>query len=588
MKLHRLSLGSSRHDTLVARRAKYLTVILGLALFCILIRLFYWQIWLGGELRQQAMSQYAKKIVKSGLRGPIYSHDNYPLAFSLPAYDLVANPSQVQDSSHLANDLTEFITRQASDSSDLASSPADLNAWLNQKLKLPSKRVLLAQKLTQNAKDLLLQKRWTGLSFEETQNRIYPESSMSAHILGFVGQDASGQPIGYFGIEGGLDRELKGRIIKKSILADALGLEIKTKPEPQPELDGRLIKLTVRRDVQFTIDTMLKEAIKKYQAKSGEVIVMEPQTGNILGLANWPSFDPNHYQAYDPSLYKNQSVSAGYEPGSTFKILTLASGIEAGVVTPDTKCPVCSGPRVIDKYTIRTWNDVYNPDISMTEALAKSDNTAMIFAAQKMGESTFRSYLNKFMIGQATGLELQEDSATPFPKSFGPVELATASFGQGISTTSLQLIRAVAAIANQGLMMQPRLVEGYADNNTSPLQTLPPKPLNQVVSETTAQLMTKMMMESALHGEAQWTVSRTHQVAGKTGTSQIATLGGYDEDKTIASFIGFAPPDNPRFIMLVKLVEPQSSPWAAETAAPLWYKIADRLYLLLEMPPDVN
>ena len=587
MKLHRLSLAQSSQN-LILNRVKYLVILFGLALLSILIRLFYWQIWTGGELRQQAMSQYSKNIVRRGLRGSIYTHDNYPLAFSLPAYNLVADPTRVENKTELAGYLTDWLTSQASDSSPLATAPAELNNWLNQKLTTQSRRVLLAEKLSQDVKELLAQKRLAGLSFEETQDRVYPESSMAAHVLGFVGQDENGQPTGYFGVEGGLDRELKGRVQKKSILADALGLEIRTRPEPQPKLDGRYIQLTIRRDVQYTIDTMLRSAIDQYQAKSGEVIVMEPSTGNILGLANWPSFDPNHYQAYEQGVYKNQSVSAGYEPGSTFKIITLSAGIDSGTVTPDTQCPACSGPRLIDKYTIRTWNDVYHPNITMAEALAKSDNTAMIFVAQKMGEPTFRTYLNKFMIGQPIGLELQEDTATPFPKTFGPVELATASFGQGISTTSLQLVRAVGAIANRGLMMQPRLVAGYADDNTSPLQPVPTKALNQVISANTAQTMTELMVGSALHGEAQWTVSRTHQVAGKTGTSQIASQGGYDETKTIASFIGFAPPDNPRFIMLVKLVEPQTSPWAAETAAPLWYKIADRLYLLLDMPPDVN
>jgi cell division protein FtsI/penicillin-binding protein 2 len=222
----------------------------------------------------------------------------------------------------------------------------------------------------------------------------------------------------------------------------------------------------------------------------------------------------------------------------------------------------------------------------MRDALAKSDNVAMIYAAETMGAETFTSYLKKFGIGERIHIDLQDDTTTPFPSKWGEVELATASFGQGISTNSLQMVRAVGAIANQGILVRPKIIYSVTDHQTGQEIVTPPKEERQVVSAETARTVTEMMVNAARSGEAQWVFSDTHTIAGKTGTSQIPIPGGYKEDATIASFIGFAPIDNPQFVMLVKLVEPQSSPWAAETAAPLWYQIASRLFLLLNIPPD--
>ncbi len=222
----------------------------------------------------------------------------------------------------------------------------------------------------------------------------------------------------------------------------------------------------------------------------------------------------------------------------------------------------------------------------MEQALAKSDNTAMMYITDLLGADRFKTYVQKFGIGHTLGIELQEDTSTPFPQKWGPVELATISFGQGISTNSLQITNAVAAIANGGSLMRPMLVSSVEDTVSNESIEIKPQTIRQVVSPQTASTVTNMMITAAQSGEAQWTSSKSHTIAGKTGTSQVANAGGYDENKTIASFIGFAPPENPKFIMLVKLTEPTTSPWAAETAAPLWYKIASKLFLLLQIQPD--
>jgi cell division protein FtsI/penicillin-binding protein 2 len=256
------------------------------------------------------------------------------------------------------------------------------------------------------------------------------------------------------------------------------------------------------------------------------------------------------------------------------------------MVGPNTTCTSCAGPRVIGGYTIKTWNNEYHPNITMTEALEKSDNVAMMFVSDLLGKDRQIDYLKRFAIGEPLHLDLQEDTKTPFPSHFGPVELATSSFGQGISTTSLQLMRAVGAIANHGQMMRPQIVEKVIDHQRG--QELPIEPVveRQVISPQSAETMSTMMVNSALHGEAQWAVLKRYTIAGKTGTSQIPIPGGYAADKTVATFIGFAPPENPKMIMLVKLTEPTSSIWAAETAAPLWFHLAEKVFLLLGVPAD--
>ena len=344
--------------------------------------------------------------------------------------------------------------------------------------------------------------------------------------------------------------------------------------------------MTIRRDLQSIIETELEKGMNKYGAKSGEIVVLNPQTGQILALAALPKYDQKKFHQYDTKLYKNPLLVDLFEPGSIMKTLTVAIGIDTKTITPNTQCPRCEGPVKIGKYNIKTWDNQYHPQITMSDALAKSDNTAMVYISQEVGQDRFQEYLKDFGIGEELGVELQGDNQTPFPKKWGPVELATRSFGQGISTTSLQIAKAVAAIANQGKLMKTQIIQSVSNPDGTKIE-VKPKMIRQVISADTAAQVTQMMVHAAKDGEAKWTYSKTHSVAAKTGTSQIPSKkGGYKQNATIASFIGFAPPENPQFLMLVKLVEPQTSPWAAETAAPLWFKIAKKLFLSLNIPPD--
>ena len=570
------------------KRESILLIGVLLSLLAITARLFYWQVVQAKSLQAAAEDQYQRTVTTAGSRGAIYTADGYPLVTNEPIYRLFAHPHILSERpAFIAQSLVDILAeQQAATGAAKVALEEELTAKLS---KTDTKWVSLFQSVTEESKNKITELDIVGLGFDPYERRAYPEASMAAHITGFVGKDSEGVDVGYFGIEGALEKELQARSTTSTVLTDALGLQLFGNNSQLPRtLDGREVVTTIRRDVQFILEQYLEAGIEQYGATSGEVIVMEPSTGKILGMATFPNYDQAQFYKYEPELYKNPSVANVYEPGSTFKVLTVAAGIDAGVITPETTCPKCAGPRTFGKYTIRTWNDEYHPDITMEQALAKSDNTGMIFIAEQLGTDTFVSYLQKFGIGKALDIDLQEDTSTPFRDSWGPVELATTSFGQGVSVNSLQLVRAVGAIANQGKMMKPIIVDKVRDPLSGDTLVTPIQQEAEVVSPQTASTVTSMMITAAQAGEAQWTASKTHTIAGKTGTSQIAVEGGYAEDRTVASFIGFAPPKNPQFIMLVKLTEPSSSPWAAETAAPLWYKIADRLFLLFTIPPDRN
>lgn len=574
------------------QRSRIVFVVMTIGFMAVIARLFYWQVVQAAQLQAAADNQYSKSKTLTGSRGLIFSSDNYPLVANETVYRLFAQPKIISEQpSKLADELTEILLTELPEASTTAEYKKQTELLENQlanKLSQTDKNwISLFQPLSQQTKERIETLNIFGLGFDEYEQRWYPEASIAAHVTGFVGKNEDGEDTGYFGVEGALNKELSARRSLSTVITDALGRKLLGNKDSDAGLiDGRSVTTTIRRDIQYLLYTNLESAMERYGAKSGEIIVIEPSTGKILGMVALPNYDPAHFSEYPSEYYKNPSIVSTYEPGSTLKVLTVAAGIDAQKISPTTVCPVCAGPRVFGKYTIRTWNDVYNPNITMTDALAKSDNTAMIYISELLGANTFESYLKKFKIGEELHIDLQEDTSTPFPSKFGPVELATMSFGQGISTTSMQLVRSIASIANGGMMMRPYIVEKVEDESGK--QTMmQPQEEGRVISREAARKVTEMMITSAHSGEAQWTARHAYSVAAKTGTSQIPSPdGGYEEDKTIASFVGFAPAHEPAFIMLVKLVEPQSSPWAAETAAPLWYTIADDLLMHLDVSPD--
>ncbi|MBI2033136.1 MAG: penicillin-binding protein 2 [Candidatus Levybacteria bacterium] len=415
--------------------------------FFIIVRLFYWQVVKADELSTLGKSQYGTVITLSAKRGEIKTSDGFPIATNKLSYLLYANPKEIKEKEKTTLLLSDLLQQ------DRASISAQLE---KDKFWVPIKRGV-----DEKVKEKIEQMHFPGVGFEEESVRFYPESSMAAQLLGFVGKDELGEDKGYFGLEGYYDRQLKGRTITTIQIRDALGRPIVSRRNDNiREKSGRSLVLSIDRAIQYTVEKKLEEGIIKYGAVGGMVGVIDPKSGNILALANYPSFDQRNYQEYDGSLYKNPFITNVYEPGSTFKALVMASGIDSKTVKPDTKCPICAKPIEIGGYEIRTWNNKYRENSSMIEVIQHSDNTGMVYVVKSMGLDKTLSYFHKFGIGDATGIDLQGEIAPGLRQrdEWYPIDLATAGFGQGISVTPIGLLSGFSAIANGGYRMEPHVV----------------------------------------------------------------------------------------------------------------------------------
>lgn len=540
----------------------------------VLIRLFYWQVVKAQELSDLGLSQYGAVITLFPQRGEIKTSDNFPIASNKISYLVFANPKEIKDKKNTIKILSETLKVDR----------ASVSATLSKNLFW----VPIAHKVDPKIKDKLESLTLSGIGYEKEYSRFYPEASMAAQLIGFVGKDESGKDKGYFGVEGFYDRLLRGKEGVAIQVHDAFGKPILSKINPRnPQIDGSSLVLSIQRPVQFLVEKRLKEGIEKYGASSGMVGVMDPKTGNMLAMASFPNFDPEKYQYFSQDLYKNPYISNRYEPGSTFKPLVMSSALDAGVVKPDTKCPVCGAPLEIGGFEIHTWNNKYYKDTNMVEIIQHSDNTGMVYVSQKLGLDKMLSYLTKFGIGSPTGVDLQGET-TPSLKSkdsWYKVDLATASFGQGISVTAVELLDAVAAIANGGKRMEPHVVSAIETEDGKTVK-VDPKVLGSPVSSKAAKIMTEMMVNAVNKGEASWTRLKGYRVAGKTGTASIPIQGHYDPNSTITSFVGFGPADDPKFVMLVVLNKPTASIYGSETAAPIFFSIAKDLFALYNIAPS--
>lgn len=544
-----------------------------LVLFYALIvgRLSYWQVVRAQDLRNMGLAQSTETITNPPQRGEILFQDGYPLATNRFSYLMYANPQIIETKYDYARKISQLVGRE--EASISAALEKDL-FWVN-----------LAENLSLEKKREIEKMEFKGIGFETRAARYYPEASMSAHLVGFVGRDNYGDDKGYFGIEGYYDQLLQGRGGASYIIRDALGNPILSDIREEEKIDGRTIKLTLDRTIQYIVEEKLKSGIASYEAEGGTVIVMNPRTGAVLAMASFPQFDPQKY--YESTDFQNPAISNLYEPGSTFKVLVMAAGIDAGVVKPNTKCNECAKPVEIGEYQIKTWNNKYYPNTTMTEVIQHSDNTGMVFTARKLGVDKLIDYLERFGMGSITNIDLQGEATGVIrdEESWYPIDLATASFGQGISITPIQLLTAVNSIANDGIMMKPYVASVITDESGKAFETEPEK-IGEPIKSSSAKVMTAMMVNAVEKGESKWTKLKGYRVAGKTGTAQIPVAGHYDPSQTIASFVGFYPAEDPSVSMLVLVNRPKTSIYGSETAAPIFFKIAEDVINYYKIPPS--
>lgn len=510
-----------------------------------------------------------RKIIPN--RGRILDRNMDPLAVNQTKYLLYVEPKKVKDRDHLIEEIDEVLSLGES---TLEARIDPTKVWV-------SVRGNIDKKTKEKLEALKLE----GIGFEEEKHRYYPEASLAAHLVGFLGRDAEGERVGYFGVEGYYEQDLAGLpgVLKSE--RDIMNRPIFTGSQQRLGAeDGRDFILTIDKAVQHMVKEKLKKGVEQFKAKSGCVITVNPKTMEIIALVCLPDFDPESYYEFDDASFKNWSISSVYEPGSTFKPLVMAAAIEEKAVKPDGLYDE-SGPITRGGYTIRNWNDKYEGTISMTHILEKSSNVGMVHVGDELGQEKLSEYVYKYGFGDYTNIDLQGEipgQVKPL-KTWYPIDAATTSFGQGISVTGLQLVRAFASLINGGYLMRPYIVGGVIENGETKMRE--PQIQRRVLSERTSEIIKKMLVSTVNHAEAKWDIPDGFTFGGKTGTAQIALAGSYDAAKTIASFIGFAPAEEPKFLMLVVIQEPESSSWGSETAAPLFFDIAKELLIYYNVPP---
>ncbi|MBI2459482.1 MAG: penicillin-binding protein 2 [Parcubacteria group bacterium] len=429
-----------------------------------------------------------------------------------------------------------------------------------------------------------------GLGFSESSFRFYPEGSISSNILGFVGYVGDKQK-GRYGLEEFFDQELAGSPGSIKIERDAKGEPIIINDrEYNQAADGSDLILTINRSIQFMACQKLNEAVSKHGADGGSVIILEPASGAVLAMCSNPDYDGNNYQtAGNIKDYTNPAIFSQYEPGSIFKVITMAMALDQEKITPQTVYND-TGQVIIAKYKIENSDHKANGPETMTQVLEKSLNTGAIFAMRSIGPDLFSEYVKKFGFGEKTGIELvgesKGDIKNLIKKPVGELYAATASFGQGLAVTPLQIATAFLALANRGLMMQPYLVKEIIKPDGSKFATKP-KVIGRIVSEKAAAIIGGMMVNVVENGHGKKAGVKGYYVAGKTGTAQVpAPNGGYQPGAHIGSFAGFAPVDNPKFVMLVRIDQPRDVQWAESSAAPLFGELAEYMLNYWQIPRE--
>ncbi len=444
--------------------------------------------------------------------------------------------------------------------------------------------------LDDEALAFLEEKKIEGIVLEEQEVRTYPEGSLAAHAVGYVGFDDS-KRIGRSGVEGFFDSALRGDFGFLSGERDAKGRIIGVAAnEFRAAQDGSDVVLTLDRVVQTFAEQELKSGVERYRAERGSVLVMNPKTGAILAMATYPTFDPNAYYAVrDGRVQTNPIVSDSFEPGSILKPVVMAGAINDNLVAPDTTF-VDNGPVHVSKFVINTFDGKHLGVQTMTQALEQSNNIGMVWVAQKMGAERMYDYLRRFGLGERTGVELDGETQTNVrePHQWSAATLATTGFGQGIVVTPIQALDAINVIANGGLLTQPHIVQNMKNAFGEEKVTVPTD-IRRVISKETADSVSAMMVSVIENGVAGLARVPGYYLAGKTGTAQVADdTGRYSQDKKIITFVGFGPVPNPEFSILIKLDNPYGLSFASGTAAPMFQNLAEKLLTYYQVPPSYD
>lgn len=527
-----------------------------------------------------AMEQQVRAVtMDQSPRGVIRDRDGRLLAGNGVRYAIEAAPVYVVDKTEAAVELASVLHMPASHleaSLNSRDENEELKTWMP-----------IASSVSRETGEAVLDLDIDGVTVRPLWKRTYPEGTLASHTLGF-----STMITGYYGVEGYYDAMLRPEVVEWIGPVDISSVPIPWQPiAEQLPRRGVNLELTLDRTVQALVEEELRRAVLEYEAESGTIIVMEPETFGILGMASLPAYNPERYTEFvdqDSPPFEDPAISKQYEPGSVFKILTVAAALDSGVVTSETTYDD-QGWIEVGGQTIRNATGKVYGESSVADILIESLNVGAAWLSRYMGPDLFYSYVQDFAIGERTGVDLAGEVSGQLwlpddVEHWHPSNLGTNSFGQGVAVTPLQMVTAMATVANDGARLRPHVVGRRIapDGTVSVYQRVL---VERVVSQETARELTDLLVRVVEEGATLAKVDG-YRVAGKTGTAQIPIPGGYDPDGTIATFVGFGPVPDPKLVVLVKLDRPQSSPWASRTAAPTFQRLMSRLFTALAIPAE--
>ncbi|MBK8431391.1 MAG: penicillin-binding protein 2 [Chloroflexi bacterium] len=503
------------------------------------------------------------EIIARPERGIIYDSNGTVLAANGADYQIGASPALIINPEEVATQLAPILNL----------SRYDILALLESNYPF----VTLSGRVSAEVAEAIRALDYDGLQIDPMPRRIYPQGELLCHVLGYTDFDG----IGGAGLEGYYQAELAGEAARAQINISPL-----TQQENVIAREGSDLVLTIDRTVQHTVEEHLRNAISQYRAESGTIIVMDPRTGAIVAMANWPCYDPYRFYEADRDLLQNPAISQQYEPGSVMKVVTMAAALDSGAANLQSTY-YDSGVIELGGYPMYNWDRSAPGTTTMSTILARSLNVGAATLAVWMGTDTYYTYMERFNFGRRTGIDLAAEAAgqmlRPGDELWTETSLGTNSFGQGMATTPLQMLLSVSALANDGYLMQPYVVEEIRTGN----QVLAHQPtvLSRPIRPEIAHQVTAMAV-NAVNTEVWQAQLAGYTVAGKTGTAQIPENGIYHATETIASFVGWFPADKPELVVLIKLDRPQASPWGSDTAAPTFMEMATDLVVLMGIPPD--
>lgn len=557
--------------------------VLGLAIFLfgviIIIRLFNLQVLQHSfytTLASEKQEVYKDLIPQ---RGSIYTREKgklYPLVTNRDYYLAYAEPVKIDDAGKIIDTITPILELEEEEWKEI----------LGRLNKENDPYEPIKTKVTKQQVEQIEALELEGIGFIPQTFRFYPEKEIGGHIFGFVSTKDNEQ-IGQYGLEGYFNQELSGKPGLLKSIKDALGALITIGPRSIKKAeDGVDLVLTIDRNIQFNACQKLQEFYDWFDADGGNVIIMRP-TGAILAMCSLPDFDPEYYgQVEDINHFNNSTIFSPYEPGSIFKMVTMAAGLDTGAVSPDTTY-VDEGEVKVGPFTIKNADLQAHGEQTMTQVLEKSLNTGAIFVEQKVGKDTFRKYVKDFGFGDITGIQLDTEVAGDISSldKAGDIYGITASYGQGITVTPIQMITAFAAVANRGKLVKPYIISEIIrpDGET---QITQPRQIRQVIDSKTAALLTGMLTSVVENGFGEKASVDGYYLAGKTGTAQVVASGGGYGDETVHTFVGFGPVINPQFVMLVKLDNPKGIRFSSDSVTPLFSQLAEFLLNYYQIPPD--